>query len=60
MISQKKLGKEVRFACNKYQIPIVVFGSIEENSHAIGKKNRAIIGICDDGLSKRFLELINN
>ena len=49
----------MRFICDKYKIPLVVFGNIEENSHAIGKKNRALIGICDEGLAKKFLELIN-
>ena len=49
----------MKFICDKYGIPLVNFGSIEGNSHAIGKKNRALIGICDEGLAKRFLELIN-
>ena len=49
----------MKFICDKYEIPLVVFGNIEGNSHAIGKKNRAIIGICDLGLAKKFLELID-
>ena len=49
----------MKFVCDKYKIPLVVFGNIETNSHAIGKKNRAIIGICDEGLANKFLELIN-
>lgn len=49
----------MKFFCDKYKIPIVFWGSIEGNSHAIGKKNRALIGICDEGLAKKFLELIN-
>ena len=55
----KKRGKEMRFICAKYGIPLVIFGNIEENSHAIGKKNRAIIGICDLGFSNKFLELMD-
>ena len=54
----EKTEKEIRFACSKAQIQVVVFGNIEENSHAIGKRNRALIGICDEGLAKKFLELI--
>ena len=57
--TSEKTQKEIRFICDKYEIPLIIFGSIEENSHAIGKKNRAIIGICDAGLASRFLELIN-
>lgn len=57
--TSEKTQKEMRFICDKYGIPLVVFGNIEGNSHAIGKKNRALIGICDEGLAKKFLELIN-
>ena len=41
--ASEKTQKEIRFICDKYGIPLIIFGSIEENSHAIGKKNRAII-----------------
>ena len=57
--TSEKTQKEMRFTCEKYGIPLVVFGNIEGNSHAIGKRNRAIIAICDSGLAKKFLELIN-
>ena len=56
--ASEKTIKEMRFTCDKYEIPLVVFGTIDENSHAIGKKNRATIGICDLGLANRFLELV--
>jgi len=56
--ASEKTEKEMRFTCCKYGIPIVIFGTIEENSHAIGKKNRATIGICDIGLANKFLELV--
>ena len=58
--TSEKTVKEMRFACSKFGIPLVVFGNIEGNSHAIGKKNRAIIGICDLGLAKRFQELLED
>lgn len=45
--------------CNKYDVPFVVFGNIAENSKAIGKRNRAIIGITDLGIAKNIQELIN-
>ena len=57
--TSEKTKKEMKFICDKFKIPFVVFGTIEGNSHFIGKQNRALIGICDEGLAKRFLELIN-
>ncbi len=57
--TSEKTKKEIKFICDEYEIPLVTFGTIEGNSHSIGKINRAIIGICDEGLAKKFLELIN-
>ena len=54
-----KTKKEMKFICDKYGIKLISFGTIEGNSHSIGKKNRAVIGICDNGLAKRFQELVN-
>ena len=48
----------MKFTCDKYGIPLIIFGNIEVNSRSIGKNNRAIIGICDDGLAKKFQELV--
>ena len=56
--TSEKTQKEMKFICNKYGIRLIVFGTIEENSHAIGKKNRAIIGIADLGLANKFLDLL--
>ena len=57
--TSEKTKKEMRFICDKYGIPLVIFGTIEGNSHSIGKSNRAIIGVCDDGFSKKIIELTN-
>lgn len=43
----------------KYKIPIIIEGDIEELSKAIGKSNKAILGIEDINLS-REIEKINN
>ena len=43
----------------KYKIPIIIEGDIEELSKAIGKSNKAILGIEDINLSKE-IERINN
>lgn len=55
--TSEKTKKEVKFICDKYDIKFIVFGTIEGNSHSIGKTNRAIIGVCDSGFSKKILEL---
>ena len=55
--TSEKTKKEVKFICDKYGIKFVIFGTIQGNSHSIGKSNRAIIGICDSGFAKRFMEL---
>lgn len=43
----------------KYKIPIIILGTIEELSKAIGKNNKAIIGIEDINLSNE-IQKINN
>ncbi len=43
----------------QYNIPIVIHGKIEELSKAIGKNNKAILGIEDINLSKE-IQKINN
>ena len=48
----EKLSKE-------FEIPIIIDGTIEELSKAIGKENKAIIGVKDINISKQ-IEKINN
>ncbi|MCF6093191.1 YlxQ family RNA-binding protein [Microaerobacter geothermalis] len=43
--------------CSSYHIPYLLILSREELGKAIGKPNRVIIGIMDDGFSKRIKEL---
>lgn len=45
--------------CKKYKLPIIIYGTIESLSKAIGKNNKAIIGIKDVNLSKSILEKYN-
>ena len=48
----EKLGKE-------YNIPIIIKGNIEELSKAIGKSNKAIIGIKEENLASEIIKIIN-
>jgi ribosomal protein L7Ae-like RNA K-turn-binding protein len=54
-----KTKKEMKFTCEKFNIPLIIFGNIDENSHAIGKKNRAIIAVCDIGIANNIQKIIN-
>ena len=38
---------------------LIVFGNIDDNSHAIGKKNKAVIGIKDNGIAEVIQKIIN-
>lgn len=57
--ASEKTKKELEFACKKCNIPLIVFGTIDENSHAIGKRNRAIFGIIDLGLAMQIQKIIS-
>ena len=54
-----KTKKEMTFKCNIYNVEIVFFGDIDTNSKAIGKSNKAIIGILDKGLADSIRKLIS-
>ena len=47
------------FNCNKYSVELRFFGDIDSNSKAIGKSNKAIIGILDKGLAMSIIKLIS-
>ena len=55
----KRQKKNFIFYGNKYNIPVVIESTIDELSRAIGKKNRAIIGIKDINLSKEIQRIIS-
>ena len=44
--------------CNEYNIPIIIYGTIEEISNAIGKQNKAIIGIKDENIAEEIKKII--
>ena len=52
VISKEKIAKE-----NK-NIKVIIVGTKEENSSAVGKVNKPIIGICDNNLSKGIIKSI--
>ena len=55
----EKTKNNIKLISYKYKIPFKEFGTIEENSKAIGKNNRAIIGILDNKLATAILNKIS-
>ena len=56
--SSDKTKENIAFKCEKNNIPIVTFGSIDKLSHAIGKDNKAVICIKDKNLSEEIYKII--
>lgn len=56
--ASQKTKENVKFISEKLKIPLIIFGDIESNSKAIGKKERAVIGITDSGLASAIQKLI--
>lgn len=54
--ASEKTIENIRYLAERKKVPILVIGTIEKNSKAIGKENRAVIGIKDkniaDGIKK--------
>jgi len=54
--TSEKSKKNIKFVCTNSNVQVIEFSTIEELGNAIGKRNRAIIGIKD----KSFSEGITN
>ena len=51
--------KNFQKAVTDYHVPLIVFGTIEELSKAIGKDNKAVVAVKDSNISKEIEKLIN-
>lgn len=49
--ASEKTISNIKYLADKKSVPTIVIGTIEQNSKAIGKENRAIIGIKDKNIS---------
>jgi len=54
-----KTKKNYIFYGDKYNIPVAIASTVDNLSKAIGKKNRAIIGVKDINLSNEIQKIIN-
>ncbi len=57
--ASEKTIKNMKYYCNKENVEVIVYGNISENSKAIGKNNRATIGIIDQNLADAIKKLIH-
>ncbi len=57
--ASEKTIKNIKYYCNKENISIIIYGTIEENSKAIGKHNRAVIGVRDKNLAETIKKVIS-
>ena len=56
--TSQKTKQKIEKICKEKNIVMKSFGTIFDNSNAIGKVNKAIIGIKDKNLAKAILEKI--
>lgn len=56
--SAERTINNFKYSCEKLKIPVYIYGKIAENSKAIGKDNRAVIGIKDEKLAEAIINKI--
>ncbi len=56
--ASEKTGNQIKFLASKKEVPVVVIGTILDNSKAIGKENRAIIGVKDKNITEGIKKII--
>lgn len=57
--ASEKTKKNIKFVCDKNNVSIKIFGTIERLSKSIGKNNKAIIGIKNESLANEISRIIN-
>lgn len=51
--------RNFEFLCKNNSVPVAIYGTIEENSKAIGKVNKAVIGIKNNSFANQINKMIN-
>lgn len=57
--ASEKTKKNIRYVCTNNGINVIELSTIEELSHIIGKRNKAVIGITDKNFSDGIIEKCN-
>lgn len=55
--SSERTKTKFQNLCETYEIPSIVIGNIEEISKAIGKNNKAVIGIKEENIAKQIQKI---
>jgi len=56
--ASEKTIENMQYLCEKQNVPCILYGTIFDNSKYIGKVNKAIIGIKDEGFANVLQKLI--
>lgn len=56
--SDNTKGK-IQSVASEYNVECACYGNIEKLSNAVGKFNKAVFAVLDDGFGKKLLQLIN-
>ena len=54
----EKTIKNIKFICEKNNVPVYVFGNIEGISKSIGKSNRGIVAIKNENIATEIIKKI--
>lgn len=57
--ASERTKRNFQMICERKKTPMVIIGEIEVLSKAIGKNNKAVIGIKDENLFKEIYKIIN-
>ena len=57
--ASEKTIKNMKYHCEKNDVEIVIYGTIDELSKSIGKNNRAIIAIIDKNFAEGMKKVIH-
>ena len=57
--ASEKTIKNMKYYCDKEKVEMIVYGDINNNSKAIGKHNKAVIGINDKNLADAIQKVIH-
>ncbi|MFC7442772.1 YlxQ family RNA-binding protein [Laceyella putida] len=56
----KNAEKKVTDKCSSYGVPLIRYGTRGELGAAIGKEERVVIAILDEGFARSFRKLLSN
>ncbi len=56
--SSEKTKSKFKNICEKKKIDFIIYGTIDENSNAVGKDNKAILGVKDKNMANAIKKII--